>query len=297
MKCRIGSPSRREPRRPVRQEALVLLLADREAEVRPVARGSGRTRGTAARRASPRGLPARASVTPSPTALDDAGALVAEHRRRVAGRVGAGGRVEVGVADAAGDEPDEHLARLRLGEVDLLDDERLPELLENRGPDTHRPMLAEPLTRRSRSRRAGRGRLLRLEHATHPRVEVQVCGGDRDERHRERVHDSGHDVEQDERRLGEDDQQGADERADRERNTRPIPTERRRGTSARGRAPRCGARLRAPRRSSGSTTCARNAHRTASQSATGLRKTVAVSTTQAPTPISRVRNNGRKCER
>ena len=57
-------------------------------------------------------------------ALDDAGALVAEHAGRVAGRVGAGGGVEVGVADAAGGEPDEHLARLRLGEIDLLDDER-----------------------------------------------------------------------------------------------------------------------------------------------------------------------------
>ena len=39
--------------------------------------------------------------------FDDAGALVAEHARRVPGRVGAGGGVEVGVADAARDEPDE----------------------------------------------------------------------------------------------------------------------------------------------------------------------------------------------
>ena len=45
-------------------------------------------------------------------ALDHARALVAEHGRRVAGRVGAGGGVEVGVADAAGDEANEHLARL-----------------------------------------------------------------------------------------------------------------------------------------------------------------------------------------
>ena len=70
--------------------------------------------------------------------LDDARALVAEHARRVAGRVGARGGVHVGVADAAGGEPDEHLARLRLGELDLLDDERLPELLEHCGADPHR---------------------------------------------------------------------------------------------------------------------------------------------------------------
>ncbi len=72
--------------------------------------GSGRTRGTAARRASRRGRRARRASTPSPTRLDDAGALVAEHGRRVAGRVGARRGVEVGVADAAGDEPHEHLA-------------------------------------------------------------------------------------------------------------------------------------------------------------------------------------------
>ena len=48
----------------------------------------------------------------------------------------------------------------------------------------------------------------------------------RDERHRERVHDSGHDVQQDERRVGEDDQQGTDERADREREHEADPDER-----------------------------------------------------------------------
>ena len=69
--------------------------------------------------------------------LDDTRALVPEHGRRVARRVGARRRVEVGVADAAGDEPDEHLARLRLGEGDLLDDERRPELLQHCGPNLH----------------------------------------------------------------------------------------------------------------------------------------------------------------
>ena len=70
-------------------------------------------------------------------ALDDAGALVAEDARRVAGRVGAGGRVQVGVADAAGGEPDERLTSLRLGQLDVLDDERLPELLQHGGADPH----------------------------------------------------------------------------------------------------------------------------------------------------------------
>ena len=52
-------------------------------------------------------------------------------------RVGTGGGVEIGVADPAGDEPDQHLPGLRLGQLDLLDPERLPELLEHRGAHLH----------------------------------------------------------------------------------------------------------------------------------------------------------------
>jgi probable F420-dependent oxidoreductase len=52
------------------------------------------------------------------------------------------------VADAAGGEPDEDLARARLREVDLLDDKWLPELLENRCPDAHAQSLAQPRTLR-----------------------------------------------------------------------------------------------------------------------------------------------------
>ena len=66
--------------------------------------------------------------------LDDAGALVAEHGRRVAGRIGARGGVEIGVADAAGDEPHEHLPGPGLGEVELAHDERRSELLRGRRP-------------------------------------------------------------------------------------------------------------------------------------------------------------------
>ena len=85
-------------------------------------------------------------------ALDDAGALVPEHGRRVAGRVGARGRVEVGVADAAGDEPDEHLARPRLGQLELLNRERRAELLQDGGPDLHAAARPRQAARSSASR-------------------------------------------------------------------------------------------------------------------------------------------------
>ena len=127
-----------DPRRPVGQVALVLLLADRQAEVGArveavdALAALGREEGddVVARRQ-------RGDVRPD--RLDDAGALVAEHGRRVAGRVGAGGGVEVGVADAAGVQPDQHLAGPRLGQLDLLHRERLAELLQHRGAHLHRP--------------------------------------------------------------------------------------------------------------------------------------------------------------
>ena len=112
MKWRIGSPPRREPRRAVGQVAATLLVADRDAAVRARAAGSGCTCRTPARTASRRGRPG-AQRDAVADLLDDARALVAEHARRVAGRVGARGGVEVGVTDPAGDEPDEHLAGLR----------------------------------------------------------------------------------------------------------------------------------------------------------------------------------------
>jgi len=74
---------------------------------------------------------------PLPHALDHTGPLVAEDARGIPARVRAGRGVEVGVAHAAGCEPDEHLAGPRLRQVDLLDGERLPELLEDGGTDPH----------------------------------------------------------------------------------------------------------------------------------------------------------------
>src|SRR5213078_1869065 len=47
------------------------------------------------------------------------------------------GRVEVGVADAARDEADEHLPCLWLGKIELLDLERLAEPLEHGGANLH----------------------------------------------------------------------------------------------------------------------------------------------------------------
>ncbi len=69
--------------------------------------------------------------------LDHSPALVAEHRRRVARRVDARRRVQVGVADAARHQAHEHLARARLGQVDVVDDQWLPELLKHGGADLH----------------------------------------------------------------------------------------------------------------------------------------------------------------
>jgi hypothetical protein len=90
---------------------------------------------------------------PRADSLDDAGAFVAEDAGRVAGRVLARCRVEIGVADAARCEADEDLALLRLSEVELLDDERLTELLEDCGADLHRaPSAVERRIMKTRER-------------------------------------------------------------------------------------------------------------------------------------------------
>ncbi len=125
-----------EARRAVGKEALVLLVTNRQTEVR--ARAAAVDALAALRREERddviAGLDQRDVLTHG---LDDSGTLVTEHRRRVAGGVGAGGRVEIGVTDATGNEPDEHLARLGLGEVELLDGQRPAELLEDSGADLH----------------------------------------------------------------------------------------------------------------------------------------------------------------
>ena len=126
----------REARRAVGQEALVLLLADREAEVG--ARVEAVHALAALRREERHDVVAgRERGDALADLLHHARALVAEHHRRVAGRVGARRREEVGVADAARDEAHENLARLGLREVDLLHLERAAELLEYRCANLH----------------------------------------------------------------------------------------------------------------------------------------------------------------
>ena len=83
--------------------------------------------------------------------------FVPEHAGRVPGRIDAGCRVQVGVADPTRSQPDEHLAVLRLGEIELLDDERLAELLEHCRTDLHR-VEANPSARSRDSGRAVRRR-------------------------------------------------------------------------------------------------------------------------------------------
>jgi len=78
---------------------------------------------------------------PVPHALDHPGALVTEDTWRVARRVGTRRRVQVRVAHAAGDEPDEDLAGARLGQLHLLHHERPAELLEHGGADLHAAIL------------------------------------------------------------------------------------------------------------------------------------------------------------
>ena len=126
----------RKPRRPVGKEALVLLLPDRQAQIRAVAQTVDAL--AALRREERHDVVAgRQRRDALADVLDDAGALVTEHGRGVAGRIGARRGVEIGVADAAGDEAHQHLSGARLGQLELPDRERSPELLEHRGPDLH----------------------------------------------------------------------------------------------------------------------------------------------------------------
>jgi hypothetical protein len=69
--------------------------------------------------------------------LDDPCALVPEHRRGVSGGIDTRSRVQIGVTHAAGDQPNEHLALTRGGEIELLHDQRSGETLQQRRADLH----------------------------------------------------------------------------------------------------------------------------------------------------------------
>ena len=149
MKWRIGSPSRLRRARAVRQVALVLLLADRQADVGLVAAAvhALAALGREQRDHVVAGLHER---DPLAHLLDHAGALVAEDRGGVARGIRARRRVEICVAHAAGLEPHQHLTRARLLELDLLHGQRLPELLENgRAHSASRATLAAHRRRRT----------------------------------------------------------------------------------------------------------------------------------------------------
>jgi hypothetical protein len=124
-----------------REVTLVLLLTDGEAEVRALVPA---VLALAALRREQRDdvIAGRYVRDAFADALDDPRALVPEHRRRVARRIGAGRGVEIRVADPACDKPDEHLPRLGLGEVELLNPQGCAELLEDRRANSHRAILS-----------------------------------------------------------------------------------------------------------------------------------------------------------
>ena len=126
----------RETRRAVREVAEPLLVADRRAAVGAAAETVDALPafGREERDDVVAGLHERHTRS---DALDDTRTLVSEHAGCVPGRIRSGRRVQIRVAHTARREPDEHLALLRLGEVELLDDERSAELLEHGGADPH----------------------------------------------------------------------------------------------------------------------------------------------------------------
>src|SRR5205807_123310 len=147
----------RQTRRSVGQVALVLLLADREAEVRAVVTAVHAV--PALRREQRHHMVAGRDVLDAVAdPLDDARTLVAEDGGGVTGRVGTGRRVEVGVADTAGDEPDQDLPGLGLGEVELLHLELRTELLEDGCADLHRRDCKPVRSRVARMAATGYGR-------------------------------------------------------------------------------------------------------------------------------------------
>ena len=141
-----------QPRGAVRHVALVLLFADRQAQVR--------LRAAAVDALAALGREERHDVVAGRDQthivahpLHDPGALVPQHRGRVSRGIGAGCGVQVRVADAARLQAHQHLARARLLELHLLHLERRSELLQDCGADLHprhhirarrRPRRSEP---------------------------------------------------------------------------------------------------------------------------------------------------------
>jgi len=116
---------------------LVLLLADRQAEVGALVEAVNALAALGGEEGDDM-VARRQPANVRPDRLDDPGALVTEHGRRITGRVGARGGVEVRVADPARVQTNQHLPIPRLRQLDLLHHERLTELLQHRRPHSHR---------------------------------------------------------------------------------------------------------------------------------------------------------------
>jgi hypothetical protein len=69
--------------------------------------------------------------------LDDPGAFMAEHHRPATAAQRALCKMEIGVADARGRDAHEHLVVSRRIELDLLDVDRPPRLVQNDRPNPH----------------------------------------------------------------------------------------------------------------------------------------------------------------
>ena len=104
--------------------------------------GTDRTTRTGTAHASTTGSPTRGCLDPVADLLDDAGSLVAEQHRERRSPVPVLDRPQVRMADAARHQPDEHLARTRRVDLELLDPDARPR---------SRPPRRRPTSRDTRS--------------------------------------------------------------------------------------------------------------------------------------------------
>ena len=88
--------------------------------------------------------PTASPVTPLTEGFDNAGALVAEHDRPAPGSEQPVGEVEIGVADAGGGHPDQHLVAARRLQQHTLADDRPSGLAQHCGPHLDRGARTAP---------------------------------------------------------------------------------------------------------------------------------------------------------
>ena len=129
----------RKPSRAVGHVTLVLLLADRQAQVRAVTTAV-LTLATLGREERDHSVADLYPADPVTDLLDNPAAFVSQHRGRVSRWIGARGAVHVRMAYAARLEPYERLAGTRPGQLDVGHIQRSPEFLEHRSPHLHRSL-------------------------------------------------------------------------------------------------------------------------------------------------------------